>query len=76
MRDDGSITDLVHTVEIPVPKGRAAYLGEMARIKEEMDGLPEIPSMRLSGCHGFSPCPFLGVCPGGDPAKKGFAVRG
>ena len=75
MRDDGSITDLVHTVEVPVPRGREAYLEEMKRIIGEMERLPEVPPMRLSGCHGFSPCPFLGVCPANDPGKSGFARR-
>jgi hypothetical protein len=75
MREDGSITDLVHTVEVPVPKGREAYLAEMSRSALEMDALPDVPSMRLSGCHGFSPCPFLGVCPGDEPEKYGFRPR-
>lgn len=76
MRADGAIADLVHTVEVPVPKGREAYLGEMERIAEEIGGLPETPAMRISGCHGFSPCPFLGVCPGDSPEKHGFRLRG
>ena len=37
MRDDGAITDLVHTVEVPVPRGREAYLEEMKRIAGEME---------------------------------------
>lgn len=75
MRADGAIADLVHTVEVPVPKGREAYLGEMKRLAGEMEGLPEVPPMRLSGCYGFSPCPFLGVCPEANPEKRGFARR-
>lgn len=75
MRADGAIADLVHTVEIPVPKGREAYLEEMKRLAGEMEGLPEVPPMRLSGCYGFSPCPFLGVCPEANPEKRGFARR-
>jgi hypothetical protein len=75
MRNDGAITDLVHTVEVPVPRGREIYMGEMKRIAGEMERLPEVPPMRLSGCHGFSPCPFLGVCPAGDPGKFGFGAR-
>jgi hypothetical protein len=72
MRSDGCMTDLVHTVQVPVPKGRNAYLGEMARLANEMAGLPEVPAMRLAGCHGFSPCPFLGVCPATSPAQFSF----
>lgn len=72
MRADGCMTDLVHTVQVPVPTGRDAYLSEMKRIAEEMDSLPEVPPMRLAGCHGFSPCPFLGVCPDSRPEKYGF----
>lgn len=75
MRDDGSVAELVHTVEIPVPKGRSAYLKEMSRISEEMKALSDVPPMRLSGCYGFSPCPFLGVCPASDPQRLGFARR-
>lgn len=75
MRADGCMSDLVHTVQVPVPKGREAYLGELARLANEMASLPEVPSMRLAGCHGFSPCPFLGVCPSADPEKYGFLPR-
>jgi hypothetical protein len=75
MRDDGSITDLVHTVEVPVPRGREAYLEEMKRISGEMERLPEVPPMRLSGCYGFSPCPFLNICPSSSPEKHGFRRR-
>lgn len=74
MRADGCMTDLVHTVQVPVPKGREAYLDEIKRISGEMGNLPEVPPMRLAGCHGFAPCPFLGVCPDTRPEKHGFAV--
>lgn len=74
MRSDGCMNDLVHTVQVPVPKGRDAYLSEMKRIAEEMEGLPEVPPMRLAGCYGFSPCPFLGVCPDANPERYGFAI--
>lgn len=74
MRADGCMTDLVHTVQVPVPKGREAYLDEIKRIFGEMGNLPEVPPMRLAGCHGFAPCPFLGVCPDTRPEKHGFAV--
>jgi hypothetical protein len=72
MRSDGCMTDLVHTVEVPVPKGREAYLSEMKRLAGEMASIPGLPSMRLAGCHGFSPCSFLGVCPETKPEKFGF----
>ena len=74
MKEDGCMTDLVHTVQVPVPRGRDAYLKEMERIAGEMAGLPEVPPMRLAGCHGFSPCPFLSVCPDTDPKAHGFKL--
>lgn len=74
MRSDGCMTDLVHTVQVPVPKGREAYLGEMTRIAGEMASLPDVPPMRLAGCYGFAPCPFLGVCPETKPEKYGFTA--
>ena len=76
MRADGCMTDLVHTVQVPVPKGRDAYRAEMARLADEMAGLPVVPAMRLAGCHSFSPCPFIGVCPDTKPERFGFAPRG
>lgn len=75
MRSDGCMTDLVHTVQVPVPKGQQAYLAEMTRIAGKLEILPEVPSMRLAGCHGFSPCPFLGVCPESNPERFGFVAR-
>jgi hypothetical protein len=72
MRADGCMTDLVHTVQVPVPKGREAYLNEMNRIAGDMGKVPEVPPMRLAGCYGFAPCPFLGVCPDTKPDKYGF----
>lgn len=75
MRDDGSISDLVHTVEVPVPKGREAYMDEMKRISGELQVISDVPPMRLSGCYGFSPCPFVGICPSTNPEKFGFALR-
>jgi len=75
MRSDGAITDLVHTVHVPVPKGRKEYLLEMTRLARGMASLPDVPAMRLAGCYGFSPCSFLGVCPDRNPEKYGFTVR-
>jgi len=75
MRSDNCITDLVHTVQVPVVKGRKSYLAEMARLAGEMASLPEVPAMRLAGCYGFSPCPFLNICPGNNPEKFGFRGR-
>lgn len=75
MRADGSIADLVHTVMVPVPLGREAYLGEMVRLAGELASLREVPSMRLAGCYGFAPCPFLGVCPDVKPENYGFVLR-
>jgi hypothetical protein len=49
-------------------------MAEMERVAAEMASLPEVPPMRLAGCHGFSPCPFLGVCPGTKPELFGFRV--
>lgn len=75
MREDGSMEELVHTIRVPVSQSREAYLAEMARIAREMESLPEVPPMRLAGCYGFSPCPFLGVCPEIHPEKRGFQVQ-
>jgi hypothetical protein len=75
MRSDGCMSDLVHTVQVPVPRGNNEYLGEMARIADEMTSLPKVPAMRLAGCHGWHPCPFLGVCPSTEPEKHGFLAK-
>lgn len=75
MRSDGCITDLVHTVEVPVPRGRLAYMEEIKRLADELESLPKVPAMRMAGCHGFAPCPFLGVCPETNPEKFGFRVK-
>lgn len=74
MREDDCMRDLIHTTQVPVPAGRDAYLSEVGRIGAEMDALPETPSMRLAGCHGFAPCPFLAVCPDTQPERYGFKV--
>ena len=73
MRADGAVADLVHTLQVPVPRGREAYLDEMKRLAGEMATLPEVPGMRLAGCYGFAPCPFLNICPGAKPEKYGFS---
>src|SRR5208283_458215 len=76
MRADGCITDLVHTLEVPVPLNRDAYLAEMHRLSREMRKSADLPPMRLAGCFGFSPCPFRGVCHGGTtPEEHGFIPR-
>lgn len=75
MREDGCMEDLVHNVEVPPPRYREAYLAEMGRMAAEIAQAPETPPMRLAGCYGFSPCPFVGVCPATDPAKFGFRLR-
>ena len=73
MRADGCIHDLVHTMQVPVPRGSGVYREEMLRIAGEMSGLPAAPPMRLAGCHGFSKCPFLGICPDTNPENHGFS---
>lgn len=70
MSADGCMEDLVHTVKVSPPKAREVYLREMVRVAD----VSGAPPMRLAGCHGFSPCPFLGVCPDDDPTKYGFVV--
>ena len=75
MHEDGCMTDLVHSIEVPVPRDKKVYLEQMERLAEMMSALPETPDMRLAGCFGFSPCPFVGVCPHDDPARFGFALR-
>lgn len=72
MHSDGCMDDLIHTVHVPVLKGKDDYLRDMTRIADEMASLPETPPMRISGCHGWQPCPFLGVCPNGEPGHLGF----
>ena len=62
MREDGCMTDLVHTLEIPKLPSKDAYLKEMVRMAREIERAPELPNMRLKGCFGFAPCPFRFVC--------------
>ena len=75
MREDGCMEDLVHTVQVPPPRLRNAYLAEMMRMSKEISELPDVPQMRLSGCYGFSQCPFVGVCPSTRPELFGFRYR-
>ena len=77
MREDGCMTDLVHTVEVPVPRNRDSYLAEMFRIAREMERqVVDFPPMRLAGCFRFSPCNFRHVCHGGTtPEAAGFVPR-
>jgi hypothetical protein len=67
MRKDGCMEDLVHTVHFPVPKQKGEYLAQIGRYVDEMANIPDHPPMRLSGCYGFSPCPFTMVCHGAKP---------
>lgn len=79
MRDDGCMDDgpggLVAHAEVPVPPRRAAYMVELERIAKGIAALPTTPEMRLAGCWGLSPCPFVAVCPGTDPTRWGFRLR-
>ena len=77
MRTDGCMTDLFHTVEVPVPRNRDAYMAQMFRLAREMARpQPDFPDMRLSGCFGFSPCNFRTVCHDGTtPEDAGFVAR-
>jgi hypothetical protein len=78
MHDDGCMTDLVHTMNVPVPTRKEAYLTEMARLAGEMKPKVETPPMRLAGCFGFNPCPFIHVCHGSlplHPFRYGFQAR-
>lgn len=78
MHEDGCMKDLVHTMIVPVPIRKDEYLSEMSRLTEEMKILRERPPMRLAGCFGFSPCPFITVCHGPKPhypSQYGFKAR-
>ena len=78
MRRDGCMESLVHTELVRVPLRRDDYLAELSRLAGEMDLLEATPAMRLSGCFGFSPCPFIGVCHGQkkpQPELYGFRRR-
>jgi hypothetical protein len=77
MRGDGCMTDLVHTIEVHVPRNKDAYLSEMFRLSREMNRPDRgSPQMRLAGCFGFSPCAFRCVCHGGTtPEDHGFTIR-
>jgi hypothetical protein len=78
MKRDGCMESLVHTELVPVPKRRVDYLDELYRLAGEMDLLEATPAMRLSGCFGFSPCPFISVCHGAKEPKPelyGFRLR-
>ena len=77
MQHDDCMVDVVQTVEAGVPKRREAFLAEMRRATEEMrQPAEEIPPMRLAGCYGFTPCPFLAVCFGtGEPIPENYNFR-
>jgi hypothetical protein len=75
MHEDGCMDDLVDHVTVPIPTRRAAYLLELERMGAEISSLPAVPTMRLAGCWGLSPCPFTAVCPGTDPGQRGFRLR-
>jgi hypothetical protein len=78
MHKDGCMTDLVHTTMVPVPIRKDSYLEEMERLSEEIVRKRETPPMRLAGCFGFNPCPFISVCHGAQPAQPfryGFQAR-
>ena len=76
MQKDGCMEDLVNTASVAVPARRDAYAQEMMRMADEMEGgnqgpgrPRDYPPMRLAGCYGFSPCPFLCVCHGASPPR-------
>ena len=76
MKDDGCMTDLVHTVQVPVPVRRDDYLKEMKRLTAEMEYGDESP--RFAGCFGWNTCPFVSVCHGNKealPENYGFRPR-
>lgn len=78
MREDGCITDLVHTVKVPIPTNKNAYESKMLRMSQQMrQPVGDFPDFRLAGCFGFSPCAFRAVCHGGTtPEAAGFVRRG
>jgi hypothetical protein len=62
MNKDSAFDSLVHNLRIPVPVRREEFVDDIYRMRDEISRLPEVPPMRRSGCHGFSPCIFRDVC--------------
>jgi hypothetical protein len=82
MAKDECMGELVQTSLIPVPARWAAYAREIQRhaldIARWEERIGEHPPMRLAGCYGFSPCPFVNVCHGTaapSPEASGFRVK-
>lgn len=77
MKRDGCMTDLVHTVQVPVPARRGDYLADMVRLAGEMSAANDAP--RFSGCFGWNTCPFTVVCHGSKtpavPETYGFRIK-
>ena len=75
MQSDDAFADVVHAVQIPIPKRRDEYLLDIKRIGKEIDRLEYDPPMRRSGCYWFSKCIFADVCHGPEkrnPEQAGF----
>jgi len=78
MTDDGCMVDMVHTMSVPVPTRKDQYIAEMDRLSGEIVAKREKPPMRLAGCFGFNPCPFVRVCHGSlphEPFRYGFKKK-
>lgn len=62
---DHCFQDLVHTVQVNVPRRRLEFLKDIERIEQEIAALPENPPMRRSSCYQIgSTCQFAEVCNG------------
>lgn len=62
---DHCFADLVHTVQVNVPRRRTEFLKDIERIEQEIAALPENPPMRRSACYQIgSICQFSECCNG------------
>lgn len=78
MHNDGCMKELVHTIVAEPPARKSDYMDEMERMKKEMMKDKEVSPMRLAGCFGFHPCPYVYVCHGKsapNPEAYGFIRR-
>lgn len=76
---DHCFQDLVHTVQVNVPRRRLEFLKDIERIEQEIATLPENPPMRRSACYQIgSTCQFAECCNGAynkTPSECGWIKR-
>ena len=63
MKEDGCMTDLVHSVAVPVPAGREAYLLEIDRISKEIKDAPMVLSIEIIRVSRLQSVPVSGSLP-------------